>query len=159
MATRSSTRLRNAQAKEEQGDASTPTTSSTSLTTSTGLSKRSGTSTRTTRPIVKNEDGEPDEQTLAKLKLEADDHRRALAAEKKSKRSIAAVSEIKQESESRSGAGLKKSKYATKEPPGWEVTLDRLREFRLHNPAPVDTMGCERLAEVGDHIPPEVDML
>ncbi|KAG0265207.1 DNA N-glycosylase and apurinic/apyrimidinic (AP) lyase [Mortierella polycephala] len=156
MATRSSTRLRNARAKEEQGDTSTPATSSTSLTTSTGLSKRSGASTRTTRPIVKNEDGEPDEQTLKKLKLEADDHRRALAAEKRSKRSSAAVSEIKQESESKGGAGLKKSKYATKEPPGWEVTLDRLREFRLHNPAPVDTMGCERLAQVGDHIPPEV---
>ncbi|KAK5821276.1 DNA glycosylase, partial [Linnemannia elongata] len=41
-------------------------------------------------------------------------------------------------------------------PGGWEITLDRLREFRLQNPAPVDTMGCERLAEVGDHIPPEV---
>jgi hypothetical protein len=37
--------------------------------------------------------------------------------------------------------------------------LDRLREFRLQNPAPVDTMGCERLAEVGDHIPPEVSPL
>ncbi|ORZ16061.1 DNA glycosylase [Lobosporangium transversale] len=55
------------------------------------------------------------------------------------------------------GAGAKKkSRYATKEPVGWEITLDRLREFRLQNPAPVDTMGCERLAEVGETIPPEV---
>ncbi|KAI7816572.1 DNA glycosylase, partial [Gamsiella multidivaricata] len=41
-------------------------------------------------------------------------------------------------------------------PVGWKITLDRLREFRLQNPAPVDTMGCERLAETGDEIPPEV---
>ncbi|KAH7044991.1 DNA glycosylase [Linnemannia elongata] len=59
-------------------------------------------------------------------------------------------------STSNGGGGVKKSKFATKEPGGWEITLDRLREFRLQNPAPVDTMGCERLAEVGDHIPPEV---
>ncbi|KAF9182254.1 DNA N-glycosylase and apurinic/apyrimidinic (AP) lyase [Haplosporangium sp. Z 767] len=156
MATRSSTRLRNARVKEEQVDTSTSAASLTPLTTSAGLPKRSSTSTRTTQPIVKNEDGEPDEQTLARLKLEANDYRKALAAEKSNKRTSAAVSEIKQENEARYGSSLKKSKHATKEPPGWEVTLDRLREFRLYNPAPVDTMGCERLAEVGDHIPPEV---
>ncbi|KAG0243453.1 DNA glycosylase [Mortierella sp. GBAus27b] len=116
------------------------------------------------RGIVKNEDGEPDEQTLARLKLEADEHRKALAAEKRSHRnntastgrSVKRTKTEQDEKESTGQATIKRSKFATKEPVGWKTTLDRIREFRLQNPAPVDTMGCERLAEVGDHIPPEV---
>lgn len=91
------------------------------------------------------------------MKLEADEHRQALAAEKNNKVTPARKRSVKEEPGSSSGPGVvKKSKYATKEPVGWETTLDRIREFRMQNPAPVDTMGCERLAEVGDHIPPEV---
>ncbi|KAG0269231.1 DNA N-glycosylase and apurinic/apyrimidinic (AP) lyase [Linnemannia exigua] len=159
MATRSSSRLSSLRVKAEQntsaGEAKTNSTATKTTTTTTA------TNTSARRTIVKNEDGEPDAETLARLKLEADDHRKALASEKSrsssSKRSNSAISS----STSSTGAGpsagaVKKSKFATKEPVGWELTLDRLREFRLQNPAPVDTMGCERLAEVGDHIPPEV---
>ncbi|KAF9168988.1 DNA N-glycosylase and apurinic/apyrimidinic (AP) lyase [Mortierella sp. AD011] len=170
MSTRSSSRLRLAKTKVEQAESTPATTSkrpsrstdnsSATLETDVQPTRRS---TRSTRGIVKNEDGEPDELTLARLKLEADEHRAALAAERRNKRNSAAMasrsnsSKIKDEDESSVGGVVaKKSKYATKEPVGWEITLDRIREYRLANPAPVDTMGCERLAEVGEHIPPEV---
>ncbi|KAG9065343.1 DNA N-glycosylase and apurinic/apyrimidinic (AP) lyase [Linnemannia hyalina] len=160
MATRSSSRLSSLRVKAEQD----PTTTTKTTTTS---------STRGTRKtIVKNEDGEPDAETLARLKLEVDEHRKALAADAKKQRASmkrditamnvsslpasAAAASTSTSTSNGGGGGVKKSKFATKEPVGWEVTLDRLREFRLQNPAPVDTMGCERLAEVGDHIPPEV---
>lgn len=151
MSTRASSRLRDARVKAE----SDPTPSLSSTTNTSTVSGRR--STRTPRTIVKNEDGDPDETTLARLKLEADEHRQALAAEKNNKAAPARKRSVKEELGSSSSPGVvKKSKYATKEPVGWETTLDRIREFRMQNPAPVDTMGCERLAEVGDHIPPEV---
>ncbi|KAF9942904.1 DNA N-glycosylase and apurinic/apyrimidinic (AP) lyase [Mortierella alpina] len=167
MSTRSSARLRSSvKVKSESGE----TISAAAAAAAEMIAPPR--TTRTSRRIVKNEDGEPDEETLARLKLEADDLRRALADEKKvvakGKRSSAAMrsgSIVKEEeekeertktSDANGGVTQKKSKYATKEPKGWKITLDRLREFRLQNPAPVDTMGCERLAEVGDHIPPEV---
>lgn len=147
--------------KAEQDNATATTTSATTKTTPT--------STRgTRRTIVKNEDGEPDAETLARLKLEVDEHRKALAADAKKQRASTkrdstamnvSTPSVSAASSSNGGGGVKKSKFATKEPVGWEITLDRLREFRLQNPAPVDTMGCERLAEVGDHIPPEVSSL
>ncbi|KAG0294574.1 DNA N-glycosylase and apurinic/apyrimidinic (AP) lyase [Linnemannia gamsii] len=160
MATRSSSRLNSLRVKAEQDHTVTPTTTTATKTTTT--------STRgTRRTIVKNEDGEPDAETLARLKLEADEHRKALAVDAKKQRASAtkrnstamntsSTSSSSSATSSSNGTGVKKSKFATKEPAGWEITLDRLREFRLQNPAPVDTMGCERLAEVGDHIPPEV---
>ncbi|KAF9362118.1 DNA N-glycosylase and apurinic/apyrimidinic (AP) lyase [Mortierella sp. AD094] len=170
MSTRSSSRLRVAKTKVEPVESTVAATSKRSSRSTNNSSttvavdvQPSLRSTRSTRRIVKNEDGEPDELTLARLKLEADEHREALAAERRNKRSSAAMasrsnsSKIKVEDESNAGgSNTKKSKHATKEPAGWEITLDRIREFRLENTAPVDTMGCERLAEVGEHIPPEV---
>lgn len=42
-------------------------------------------------------------------------------------------------------------------PPNWEEMYDLVRAMRLQVSAPVDTMGCERLAEeVGGRITPEV---
>ncbi|KAG0202857.1 DNA N-glycosylase and apurinic/apyrimidinic (AP) lyase [Mortierella sp. NVP41] len=168
MATRSSSRLSSLRIKAEQNDARTTTTAAVTANTRSTTPTSSRSTSRGVRRIVKNEDGEPDAETVARLKLEADEHRRALAAEKKratstttTKRSSSAMNSPSSSS-SASGSGLeaatgvKKSKFATKEPVGWKITLDRLKEFRLQNPAPVDTMGCERLAEVGDHIPPEV---
>ncbi|CAO3565763.1 unnamed protein product [Mortierella alpina] len=175
MSTRSSSRLRSSvQVKSEQGQTISAAAGAANRIPSAEMVSPPR-STRTSRRIVKNEDGEPDAETLARLKLEADGLRRALASEKavvKGKRSSAALkseapgSLIKEEEEeekegmetahANGGVVKKKSKYATKEPKGWEITLDRLREFRLQNPAPVDTMGCERLAEVGEHVPPEV---
>ncbi|KAF9378789.1 DNA N-glycosylase and apurinic/apyrimidinic (AP) lyase [Podila verticillata] len=151
MSTRASSRLRDARVKAE----SDPTPSLSSTTNTPTVSGRR--STRTPRTIVKNEDGSLDETTLARLKLEADEHRQALAAEKNNNATPARKRSVKEEPGSSSSSGVvKKSKFATKEPVGWETTLDRIREFRMQNPAPVDTMGCERLAEVGEHIPPEV---
>ncbi|KAG0374665.1 DNA N-glycosylase and apurinic/apyrimidinic (AP) lyase [Mortierella sp. AD032] len=158
MATRSSSRLSSLRVKAEQDTDVAANATATKTTTTTANT------TRVRRTIVKNEDGEPDAVTLARLKLEADGHRKALAAEKSrsssSKRNNTTMGASSLTTTSTgagsSVVGVKKSKFATKEPVGWEITLDRLREFRLHNPAPVDTMGCERLAEVGDHIPPEV---
>ncbi|KAF9296243.1 DNA N-glycosylase and apurinic/apyrimidinic (AP) lyase [Linnemannia elongata] len=158
MATRSSSRLSSLRVKAEQEQATTITASTPTNTTTTSARG-------TRRTIVKNEDGEPDAETLARLKLEVDEHRKALAADAKKQRASAKRDSSAMNaspptpsaaSTSNGGGGVKKSKFATKEPGGWEITLDRLREFRLQNPAPVDTMGCERLAEVGDHIPPEV---
>ncbi|KAG0069202.1 DNA N-glycosylase and apurinic/apyrimidinic (AP) lyase [Linnemannia elongata] len=158
MATRSSSRLSSLRVKAEQEQATTITASTPTNTTITSARG-------TRRTIVKNEDGEPDAETLARLKLEVDEHRKALAADAKKQRASAkrdssamnaSPPTASAASTSNGGGGVKKSKFATKEPGGWEITLDRLREFRLQNPAPVDTMGCERLAEVGDHIPPEV---
>lgn len=171
MSTRASSRLREAKVKMEQaGSTADATSRNTSHPTNRSdaavaiESQPSPRSTRSTRGIVKNEDGEPDELTLARLKLEADEHREALAAERRNKRNISAIAsrspskKIKDEvmDFSTGGSSVKKSKYAAKEPVGWEITLDRIRAFRLENPAPVDTMGCERLAEEGEHIPPEV---
>ncbi|KAG0029201.1 DNA N-glycosylase and apurinic/apyrimidinic (AP) lyase [Podila clonocystis] len=151
MSTRASSRLRDARIKTE----SDPTSSLASASIPVVASSRR--STRAPRTIVKNEDGDLDETTLARLKLEAIEHRQALAAEKsKVAAAPARKRTVKEEPASGSPGVAKKSKYATKEPVGWETTLDRIRAFRLENPAPVDTMGCERLAEVGDHIPPEV---
>ncbi|KAF9301883.1 DNA N-glycosylase and apurinic/apyrimidinic (AP) lyase [Mortierella antarctica] len=155
MSTRASSRLRDARIKTET-DPTPPLTSA-----SIPLVVSSRRSTRTSCTIVKNEDGDLDETTLARLKLEADEHRQALAAERRKAATTAASPARKrtvkeEEPENGSPGVAKKSKYATKEPVGWETTLDRIRAFRLENPAPVDTMGCERLAEVGDHIPPEV---
>ncbi|KAG0201445.1 DNA N-glycosylase and apurinic/apyrimidinic (AP) lyase [Mortierella sp. GBA30] len=167
--TRSSSRLRDVRIKAEQTEATPSNLPPPPIGTATGTTKtRSSlrsttttTSTRSSRRIVKNEDGEPDEETLARLKLEAEDLRQALASDKtkQNKRSNSAMKSngsVKKEPSEAESTVVKKSKYATKEPAGWEITLDRLREFRLQNPAPVDTMGCERLAEVGEHIPPEV---
>ncbi|KAI1319378.1 DNA N-glycosylase and apurinic/apyrimidinic (AP) lyase [Mortierella claussenii] len=194
--TRSSSRLREAQMKTEPLKApsavvarkrpapaasqSTPSATKSSLASlPSSAASSAGRSTRSTRLIVKNEDGEPDDETLKRLKLEADEHRSALAAEKRglenssnhsNKRrsyavdSKAALKKIKDEATeekvsstaNKVATAVKKSKFATKAPVGWEVTLDRLRQFRLENPAPVDTMGCERLAEVGEHVPAEV---
>ncbi|KAF9320294.1 DNA N-glycosylase and apurinic/apyrimidinic (AP) lyase [Podila horticola] len=149
MSTRASSRLRDARIKTESGPPSLASDS-------TPLVSSSRRSARASRTIVKNEDGDLDETTLARLKLEADEHRQALAAEKKNKAATPARKRTVKEEPETGNSGVKKSKYATKEPVGWETTLDRIRAFRLENPAPVDTMGCERLAEVGDHIPPEV---
>ncbi|KAF8942609.1 DNA N-glycosylase and apurinic/apyrimidinic (AP) lyase [Haplosporangium gracile] len=157
MATRSSSRLNSLRVKAEQDLAA--------ATTTTTATKATTTSTREPRKtIVKNEDGEPDAETLARLKLEADEHRKALTIDAKKQRAstkrdstaMNVISSSASAASSSTGGGVKKSRFATKEPVGWEITLDRLREFRLQNPAPVDTMGCERLAEVGDRIPPEV---
>ncbi|KAG0329849.1 DNA N-glycosylase and apurinic/apyrimidinic (AP) lyase [Dissophora globulifera] len=186
MSARASSRLRDIKAKLEQQETSAKpsarktaranaTINDTKMTTDAtnsdimiGSSPSTTRSKRSTRGIVKNEDGEPDELTLARLKLEADEHRRALATEKREKRNSAALTEpsrggggkVKKEEQGgevdTQAKGSKKSKFATKEPIGWEITLDRVREFRKANSAPVDTMGCERLAERGDHIPPEV---
>ncbi|KAF9206958.1 DNA N-glycosylase and apurinic/apyrimidinic (AP) lyase [Haplosporangium sp. Z 27] len=170
MSTRSSSRLREVRAKVEQSaSTSGPTSEKSSRASDSSISVEAANSgpslrgTRSTRRIIKNEDGEPDELTLARLKLEAEEYREALAMEGRNKRSTtttasrSASKKIKSEVVSDvGGSTTKKSKYATKEPVGWEITLDRIREFRLENLAPVDTMGCERLAEVGDHIPPEV---
>jgi hypothetical protein len=164
MSTRSSTRLREAKVKAEQTDT---VAGSMTRNPQTGTDAASITNSnrfpRPTRRIVKHEDGEPDEETLARLQLEAEEHRKALATEKRSKRNSAtgnATKRIKSEEQDEAGldgqAKIKRSKFATKTPVGWETTLDRIREFRLQNLAPVDTMGCERLAEVGDDIPPEV---
>ncbi|KAG0079518.1 hypothetical protein BGZ93_003176, partial [Podila epicladia] len=151
MSTRASSRLRDARIKTET-DPTTPLASA-----SIPLAVSSRRSTRASRTIVKNEDGDLDEATLARLKLEADEHRLALAAEKRKGAAVSRARKrsVKEEPENGTPGAAKKSKYATKEPVGWETTLDRIRAFRLENPAPVDTMGCERLAEVGDHIPPE----
>ncbi|KAG0334457.1 hypothetical protein BG004_000405, partial [Podila humilis] len=162
MSTRASSRLRDAPVVK----AELPYDSFADETNSPSHSARRSTRSRTTlsrQTIVKDEDGELDNATLVRLKREADEHRRdlLLAEEtKKKQRTTPTVSArkrrtaVKEEEESTPGL-VKKSKFATKEPIGWEVTLDRLREFRLMNEAPVDTMGCERLAETGDHIPPE----
>ncbi|KAF9978367.1 DNA N-glycosylase and apurinic/apyrimidinic (AP) lyase [Actinomortierella ambigua] len=48
------------------------------------------------------------------------------------------------------------AKGTSKQPKHWKSVLDDIREFRRHHTAPVDTMGCERLAEVGESIPPQV---
>ncbi|KAG0342650.1 DNA N-glycosylase and apurinic/apyrimidinic (AP) lyase [Podila horticola] len=151
MSTRASSRLRDARIKTESGPPSLASDSTPLVSSSRG-------SARASRTIVKNEDGDLDETTLARLKLEADEHRQALAAEKKNKAATPARKRTVKEEPETGNSGVKKSKYATKEPVGWETTLDRIRAFRLENPAPVDTMGCERLAEVGDHIPPETLM-
>ncbi|KAF8985555.1 DNA N-glycosylase and apurinic/apyrimidinic (AP) lyase [Entomortierella lignicola] len=170
MSTRSSSRLREVRAKVEQSASTSgptseksPRASDSSISVEAANSGPSLRGTRSTRRIIKNEDGEPDELTLARLKLEAEEYREALAMEGRNKRSTTTAAsrstskKIKSEVVSDvGGSTTKKSKYATKEPVGWEITLDRIREFRLENLAPVDTMGCERLAEVGDHIPPEV---
>jgi len=177
MSTRSSTRLRDVRVKAEQADTPSSSASKNPLKRKSALSSST---TRSARSILKTEDDELDESTLARLKLEADEYRQAedenegTTPSKKrttarTKNSAAVAVSVKAESTSTTTATnrvkkeasddkdrVKKSKFATKEPVGWKVTLDRLREFRLHNPAPVDTMGCERLAEVGDHIPPEV---
>ncbi|KAF8933810.1 DNA glycosylase [Dissophora ornata] len=171
MSTRSSCRLRSKQVKAEQLEDTlnipnkTPRTPAEAsrmvdmpavIGAANPVSRATRRATSSTRGIVKNEDGEPDELTMARLKLEADEHRRALANEKRTKRNRTAMTSISPKQEDGSNGKSKKSKFATKEPVGWEITLNRLREFRLQNPAPVDTMGCERLAEVGDDIPPEV---
>ncbi|KAK3811176.1 MAG: DNA repair protein-like protein Ntg1 [Benniella sp.] len=164
MSTRSSSRLREARVKAEQTDT---VAGSMTRNSQTGMDAAGTTNPkripRPTRMIVKNEEGEPDEETLARLQLEADEHRKALAAEKRSKRNSAtgnATKRIKSEEQDEAGLDgqvkIKRSKFATKTPVGWETTLNRIREFRLQNLAPVDTMGCERLAEAGDDIPPEV---
>lgn len=165
MSTRSSSRLQEARIKAEQpGSLSAGSNTRNPRRTVTDTARISQPTT-TMRRIVKNEDGEPDEQTLARLRVEADELRKALAADKRSNRNDVTLtgSSVKRiQSEDQGGEGsvgqasIKRSKYATKEPVGWEITLNRLREFRLQNPAPVDTMGCERLAEVGEDIPPEV---
>lgn len=161
MSTRSSSRLRKARVKAEQTDTSSSTGNLRTITDAPRIPQ----STTTARRIVKDEDGEPDEQTLARLRLEAAELRKALAADKRSKRNHVSLtgSSVKRTHSEEQGeegptgqANIKKSKYATKEPIGWEITLNRVREFRLQNPAPVDTMGCERLAQVGEDIPPEV---
>lgn len=45
--------------------------------------------------------------------------------------------------------GKKKGKgvISTKAPPHWEEMYDAVKEIRSRIPAPVDTMGCERLAD------------
>ncbi|KAG0005442.1 hypothetical protein BGZ65_011129 [Modicella reniformis] len=162
MSTRSSSRLRVVRVRADHAESSVPKDSR-SLPGKAGAT-HSTRITRSSRGIVKNEDGEPDEQTLTRLMLEADEYRKALSAEKRAKRTSTAstVNSIKRSKGDEQGGGgsngqttVKKSKLATKEPVGWEITLDRLREFRLQNPAPVDTMGCERLAEAGVDVPPE----
>ena len=39
---------------------------------------------------------------------------------------------------------------STEPPPNWERVYELTREMRLRTPAPVDTMGCERLADKAD---------
>lgn len=43
-----------------------------------------------------------------------------------------------------------------KAPEGWETTYNLIKQYRDMVIAPVDTMGCERLAEVGEGIDPKV---
>ncbi|RUS34976.1 putative DNA repair protein NTG1 [Jimgerdemannia flammicorona] len=40
-------------------------------------------------------------------------------------------------------------------PVGWETTYDLIKRYRATTIAPVDTMGCERLAEVGENVDPK----
>jgi endonuclease-3 len=49
---------------------------------------------------------------------------------------------------SKGGKGGKKS-HPTTPPPNWEEMYELVKAMRLSNPAPVDTMGCERLADPG----------
>ncbi|KAF9420307.1 DNA N-glycosylase and apurinic/apyrimidinic (AP) lyase, partial [Podila epigama] len=181
MTTRASSRLRQGQVKAEAPPSTSTLTNTSANTTLPTLSRNNSSNSlrRSTRAstqqqqhtstIVKNEDGELDEQTLKRLTLEADTLRQALASEQqaslkpvggKKKRNRVIKEEPNPSGQDSKPASatttIKTSKYATKEPVGWKTTLDRIREFRIHHDAPVDTMGCERLAEVGDHIPPEV---
>ncbi|RUP46499.1 putative DNA repair protein NTG1 [Jimgerdemannia flammicorona] len=41
-------------------------------------------------------------------------------------------------------------------PVGWETTYDLIKRYRATTIAPVDTMGCERLAEAGENVDPKV---
>ncbi|KAF9436309.1 DNA N-glycosylase and apurinic/apyrimidinic (AP) lyase [Entomortierella beljakovae] len=170
MSTRSNSKLREPKSEVEGAESASPnskktarSTNNSDMTTATTYTQPTRRSTRLGRGIVKTEDGELDELTLARLKLEADEHREALLVEKQKKRRSSAMASgsVKKKSKegtpgSNSDSQVKKSKYATKEPVGWEITLDRIREFRLAHTAPVDTMGCERLAEEGESIPPQV---
>ena len=53
--------------------------------------------------------------------------------------------------------GKQRAKVAVREPPNWREIYDLVREMRKNVPAPVDTMGCERLAE--DDVEPHVNSL
>jgi hypothetical protein len=49
----------------------------------------------------------------------------------------------------------KKDEFIALHRGNFDKTFSLIKEFRKHNLAPVDTMGCERLSEA--HQPPEVD--
>ncbi|KAL1921346.1 uncharacterized protein VTP21DRAFT_11062 [Calcarisporiella thermophila] len=49
-----------------------------------------------------------------------------------------------------------KSSSASIPPPDWLSTYTAIRDYRKTHIAPVDTMGCERLAEYGENIDPKV---
>ncbi len=42
------------------------------------------------------------------------------------------------------------TKKTKKQPENWQTVYDKISAFRQSNPAPIDTMGCERLANSDD---------
>ncbi|KAF9160809.1 DNA N-glycosylase and apurinic/apyrimidinic (AP) lyase [Actinomortierella ambigua] len=83
--------------------------------------------------------------------------RRSTVAIKAEDPSDATSSSIRGKSTSGDGdSGSSSGSGTAKQPKNWQSILDDIREYRRYHVAPVDTMGCERLAEVGESIPPEV---
>lgn len=54
---------------------------------------------------------------------------------------------IKREGKKKGGKKEKNVPLKTEPPPHWEEMYDAVKEMRSRIPAPVDTMGCERLAD------------
>lgn len=185
MSTRSSARLREAARVklEPQQDTSlqpsSPAPSGTSARKRTRASSSSTSDYYDAGAIIK-QDIDLDERALRRLRLEADDIRSALKQQggvnSQSDAGATTAGKGPQDQANSSNGGKRASNRqkataikteataesttmasaGVKQPKNWRSVLDDLREFRKHNPAPVDTMGCERLAEVGEHIPPQV---
>lgn len=49
--------------------------------------------------------------------------------------------------EDKEGANVESGPVAGKEPKDWKEVVQNIRDMRLSNPAPVDTMGCERTCD------------
>ncbi|KAG0239515.1 DNA N-glycosylase and apurinic/apyrimidinic (AP) lyase [Actinomortierella wolfii] len=182
MSTRSSARLREAARIKTEPSSASPLSLSPSTPPSSNPRKRTRAAARSSNSpsyydsSAIQQDLELDERALRRLRLEADDIRRALEQQDEVK---AEADDDTQPSSakantSRRGAKNGRSSSTTvstppqtsepsssgsnggKQPKHWKSVLDDIRTFRLRNTAPVDTMGCERLAEVGEHIPPQV---
>lgn len=54
---------------------------------------------------------------------------------------------IKHEQKKKKGGNKKNEPFDTEPPPHWEEMYAAVKEMRSRIPAPVDTMGCERLAD------------
>jgi endonuclease-3 len=121
----------------------------------TSLSESPKTTKRRKHIEIEVEENEPDIKVEHTVKIKKQKSNNDIKLEKDIKKEKTSKKNIKKENDTQEKKILKenKSNIKIKIPKNWMQTYNEIKEYREKNKAPVDTQGCERLAN--EELPPK----